>query len=381
LLLLLTFGDTELTRTLPHASRFLSKIIIAAMAIECVGLALWSLKTTKGLINRIIDEPTVRLLLGFMGGLLLGTPTILWQRNHFLRSINFYIGSYVDHERAAVPFLENTFLLAKLYMEAVAPDMVVIILFACGAVLILCLKDIQAAVVLLSTTLFLVTRPPQLLFSPHHVILWLPFVAIVAGYPVGTFFDLLSRWRDERPSWLRAAAVSTVVLATFALVFSALTSGPKLAAANAGINEERMNNISKASEWVRNHAPTGSTIAVSYFCFNPNVFYAWLEQLAVPVPDSVKDGREYLIWWGHKRAIEGKTGYALVTRGDVQSMKVQLDKAEPGQGTDPFTEEGFEIISSFGNNMNEIFVFRFDFGPKPEKPPSDATSSSDAGRG
>jgi hypothetical protein len=122
-----------------------------------------------------------------------------------------------------------------------------------------------------------------------------------------------------------------------------------------------MKNIDRLTGWLKRNTEAGSTIAIGYFCFNPDVFYTWLEYLDVPVPSGVRDGRSYIIWWGHARALEGKRGYACATPRDVVNMKTVLDLAEPGQGVDPFTDRRFTAVQRFGQGTNEVVLFRFDF--------------------
>jgi hypothetical protein len=186
--------------------------------------------------------------------------------------------------------------------------------------------------------------------------LWLPYVAIVCSYPVAVAWNAVARVpRHGVP------LATALFLVLFPPLWQSLTKGPEQVALGTALNEERLANVLKATEWMRRHTEPNATIAISYFCFNPDVFYRWLVEYGVPVPKSVLAGREYLIWWGHARALGGKTGYVCATRHDVVSIKTNLDLAEPGQGTDPFTDKRFELVQSFGTGLGEVDVFRFDY--------------------
>ena len=49
--------------------------------------------------------------------------------------------------------------------------------------------------------------------------------------------------------------------------------GPKKVREDMAASEQRMRNIARATDWIKNKAGVDDTIAVSYFCFNPDVFY------------------------------------------------------------------------------------------------------------
>ena len=100
-------------------------------------------------------------------------------------------------------------------------------------------------------------------------------------------------------------------------------------------------------------------MAISYFCLNPDAFYTWLRSLEVPVPLSVFDGREYLIWRGDRSTLRGRTGYACATPSDVVSIKANLDVQSFGEGTDPYSDPRFERVATFGSGPDEVDLFHF----------------------
>ena len=122
-----------------------------------------------------------------------------------------------------------------------------------------------------------------------------------------------------------------------------------------------MTSIVSATQWIKKNTEPDAPIAITYFCFNSDIFFLWLRTVAVPVPPSVLDGRHYITWWGERSALKGLQGYACVSPHDLDSIKFRLDLASPGEGTDPYTEKQFRILKSFGQAENRIDVFRFSF--------------------
>src|SRR5207344_917283 len=116
-----------------------------------------------------------------------------------------------------------------------------------------------------------------------------------------------------------------VVLAgVLVLAVTQFAPGPVVTPAKAMISEVRTRNIEHATEWIKTHVEPKGTVAISYYCFNPDVFYAWATFLHVPVPPQAFDGRNYRIWWGHGSVLKGIAGYACATRQDVPHIKTRI---------------------------------------------------------
>jgi hypothetical protein len=342
---------------LPDASKFLSHVSLVAFFGAGVVWALLLVPTSRYWLASILSVRVTQVLIGFAAGFLVGTPTILWQYDYFLSSINSYMGPhYQDLDRASLSLFQNLVFLGRFYLQVIAPDWITKLVLIVGSCVILATRNRRGLAVLATLILFIVSRPVLLRAYPHHVILWLPLAAVVAAFSGARIYEaLLDRW-PRSSNWVRVVVGAVLVALPVQLV-----AGPQLAARDMMFNEERMKNIDRLTGWLKRNTEAGSTIAIGYFCFNPDVFYTWLEYLDVPVPSGVRDGRSYIIWWGHARALEGKRGYACATPRDVVNMKTVLDLAEPGQGVDPFTDRRFTAVQRFGQGANEVVVFRFDF--------------------
>ena len=112
--------------------------------------------------------------------------------------------------------------------------------------------------------------------------------------------------------------------------------------------------------WIKQNTQPKGTVAICYFCLNPDAFYAIVRSLEAPVPLTVFDGREYLMWRGDRSALRGKTGYACATPADVVSMTSNLDVQSFGEGTDPYSDPGFQRVVTFGAGPDEVDRFHFD---------------------
>jgi hypothetical protein len=203
--------------------------------------------------------------------------------------------------------------------------------------------------------LFFVSKPINLVAGPQHIILWLPFYAIIAGYAVAQAYDALPSG-NRYLVWLKPVAL-IAILAALGLT---MAPGPRDVAVKTAFVEQRLQRVAMATDWIHKNTSPKAVIAVSYFCFNSDIFFSWLRALDVPVPDYTGDGRRYLIWWGDRTALQGLSGFACAMPQDLHWIKHRMDQMSPGQGTDPFADTGFERVATFGKEPDEVDVFHFD---------------------
>lgn len=352
-LLLCWLAKTRLA-VLPAAQSFIMTLALGGISALGAALLLYRARATRALVVRVLSPDVIKLLLGCCAGGVLGNPTVLWQYKYFLQSVEMY-SRYRDWDRMQWPFLKNAAWYLQRHVQAIAPDTITLVFFCAGAIWILIARDRKVIPFLIGAVLFFFSKPLTLVASPHHVILWLPFVFIVCAYPLAKLVDRIPR----HTIFGEASAIAILAAVVLGCVMS-LTSGPQLARAAVFATEGRLQNIGRATAWIKQNAQPQSPVAISYFCFNPDTFYTWLGTLEVPVPPSVFDGREYLIWWGHRSALRGKTGYACATPSDVISIKTKLDLQFPGEGTDPYADPGFERVATFGSGPDEVDLFHFD---------------------
>lgn len=331
---------------------FMLFALTAAVILAIWVLARW--RSTATLAGRILHPRMLVLVGAAIGGVILGTPTMLWRAQNFFESVQMYTTSYTDVERMRWPLAKHLAWLFEYYMKAVATDPLSLALLAAGAALIVIRRDRKLLPYLITAALFFVARPINTAPFPHQMLPWLPVFAIIAGYAPAVAFD-----------WLAGRRLATVLRpAGLAALLAAMTltmkPGPRTTARDAADDELRMRSIAQATDWIHTHAEPHSAVAISYYCFNPDVFFGWLKFLDVPLARPT-DTRTYMIWWGEHSALKGLTGYACVTPLDVDNIKRKLDLRTPGEGSNPFLDRGFNRAATFGQDASEVDVFHFDF--------------------
>ena len=338
----------------PGAQSFVITLALGGLLMSGAALLLYRSRATRALVVRVLSPDAIKLLLGCCAGGVLGNPTALWRYNYFLGSVQMY-SRYRDWDRMQWPFLKNAAWYLRRYVQVIAPDKITLVSFCVGAILILVARDRRLTPFLIGSVLFFFSKPLTLVASPHHVILWLPFFFIVCAYPLAKLVDRIPKHTISG----EAFAIAVLLAVALGCVLS-LTPGPKVARAVAFAAERRLQNIGRATAWIKQNTQPQGPVAISYFCLNPDAFYTWLRSLEVPVPLSVFDGREYLMWRGDRSTLRGRTGYACATPPDVVSIKTNLDVQSFGEGTDPYSDPRFERVATFGSGPDEVDLFHFD---------------------
>jgi hypothetical protein len=359
--------DSRLGRDLlgawPLAFQSLYPLLLLAAILLGVVLGLRLIVGIKPVVDRYLHPRILVLVTGCSIGCLVGTPTILWQYRYFLGSIAGYSSGYFDRDRATWPLLKNVAWFLKFYLQLFAPEDFTLALLAVGAILILVRRDRLVIPFLAASALFFVSKPINLIAAPHHIIMWVPFYGIVAGYGVAKAYDAFPRGMRY------FNAVRGVGLALFLVALGlTMSPGPMHVQANTRATEDRMHDIGMATDWMHQNTEPNAVVAVSYFAFNSNIFYTWLQSLGVPEPNYIWDGRRYLIWWGDRPALKGLKGYAIAMPQEMQGyLKQWASQVSPGQEAGSLRDGEFQRIKAFGTEPNEVDVYRFDLAEPPQR--------------
>ena len=337
-----------------HAYRMVELALIAAFAGLGAWLAAYGARRTRRTVIEFISPELIRVLVATGVGVIAGMPTVLTQYTFLLGSMEMYSG-YRDVARLSWPFLRNAQFFVTFYLNVIAPDRIVLAMVTVGAVSALIAWDKRALAFLIGAVVFFVSKPLTLVAAPHHVVPWLAYFAILAGYSLKALYNLLAP--NIRHGY---AAASVVAILIFAALLRSITPGPVSVSRDLPYIEERLANIQRATDWLKENTETDATIAFNYFCFGPDVFDMFLRNMSVPVPASVFDSRNYMAWWGTNSALKGLKGYVCMTPSDLVAKR-QIDMAAPGEGVDPFTDSRFQQVQSFGSGLDQVSLFKFDF--------------------
>ena len=352
---LLSIVGAAALREWPHAVRAIQAAVIGGFTALAIGTALYLVRRTRPMLIRIASPDLLRTLAGIPVGFVLGTPTVIRQYPFFLRSVEFYSTGYMDPNRAGWPFWKNAQWYVHFYLANIAPDRIALALLVAGGFWIALRRDRRLLPFLVAALLFFVSKPLALMAAPHHVVPWLPFYALVCGYPVAAMVEIGSR---RGGSAVAVAAAGCVGI--FAALLFGITRGPLgLRNPDTIATDQRLANIQRASDWIVKETDPRATVAVGFYCFNPGTFFEWLRQAEVPIPKPL-DRRTYIVWWYGPETLQGLTGYVCMANADIDHA-AKMEKLNPGRNVSPLTDRRFELAQSFGEGPNRVNVFRFDF--------------------
>jgi putative effector of murein hydrolase LrgA (UPF0299 family) len=348
------FSRSKIPYVMPHAYAMLEKAFLTMACVPVLMAFLYRSSKTRRLLLRLAPAEVVKLAVGFAIGGVIGFPTLFSQARYMVASMEMYSGSFIDWYRTKWPLAQNLRFYTNFYMNVAAPDRIILYLLIAGTVMILLLRDRRALPYIIAAATFFVSRPLNLQLAAHHMIFWIPFYTIVCAYPVALAYAL---WEGRIPRWALNAAFAVVLAA----IATHLTNGLDNAAAGARNAEGRLASVAKATTWMKSHLGGGESIATAYACFNGDVFYKWTQELEVPVPRDVFDPNRSVIWWGRRREIAGRAGFACITEGDIDPIRRGMGPQETDQATDPYHDAAFQQVATFGKGNDKVDVFHFDF--------------------
>jgi len=341
----------------PHAYGLFATASLAAALSIVVLAAVYVLPKTRPMVWKIVTPGLILLLTGAGLGVLLGVPTALLRIDAFLQGVDFYESAqYLDPVAAHLSWFGKLTSLFRTYLPIIFPDTTAATLFAAGACLLCIVPRWRIlAPYLIVAAAFFVSRPLGLVRAPHHVALWIPFYALVSALPFAAFTGLL----DTKRWPVRSLAVAVLIVALFWLRFELPDSSRSLRGTMAQ-HLQRTRNVAAADRWISSHGDKGAIVLVTFYCFDPEIFYDWYRRMGVTVPPLEDAGPRQELWWGNQSALRGRSGLACLSGMDIPVLK-EWELRQRGEGLDPLHDPRFRLVQSFGQGPEHIDVLQFDF--------------------
>jgi hypothetical protein len=340
------------------AKRTVAKLWLLLGAIS-LAIALLEIRVaTRRWLRPFVNPFTLAIVLGFAGGFLVSHPTFIWRGEHQLRSIQFY-SDWIDPNLASLTPLHSWWNVTSYYAAAALPERWLQVLFLAGFFLILWRRRSWPLAFLIGAVICFVAHPVTMKLWPHHIIPWLPFLSYVAAYPVGFLAtEMTDRWR--RPAV--TTAIFLGVLASYTVLL-----GPRLGKADEymEISQARTDQISQMDHWLAQNVPNDAYLLLSYYALDSDGMFKWIEDSGVTVPAFVKRHRNVQIWWLARSQLDGRTGYVCVSRADIAFFRDDFERQNPESTYNPFEDENFEELATFGDGFYELKVFKYDFRSEP----------------
>jgi hypothetical protein len=357
---MLLVGQEPGFRRVPHAAPLLTKAAVAMAGAPVAAALLYRFARSRAVLLRVAGPEAVKIAMGCFAGFLLTNFTVIPQYRNFLASLDMYSGSYIDWQRTTWPLWTNIRWYVGFYLKVFAPDTAVLVLLLVSIVWIAVSGNRRLSPYLLVFLGFFLSKPLNLRAAPHHTMLWLPYVAVLCAFPAAKLYSIAAGSASAHPARRLAAVGASAVL--FAFIALHLRNGPREAAGEAIGSQARLEHLIEATDWIKSRTPGGAMVAMSYSCFNPDIFYMWVRSSGVPVPEAEFDGRRYIVWWGKREQLQGLSGYACAVGGSAAALenRQMLNVRDPSQMADANSDPAFHRVAAFGNGSDEVDLFAFD---------------------
>ena len=318
-----------------------------------LGTLLWYYLPTARDRTKVINSFTLALGVGFAGGFLLAHPTFLWRGEHQLRSIQFY-ADWVDPNLTKLSTVESWWQVTHYYFTTALPEKWLQYAFFLGVGTILWSRQPLALAFLFGAMICFIAHSVTMKLWPHHIVPWLPLLCFVAAHPLGLLFSLVTQKFRSRLSALTAVALA------LGLPLAALP--PRLAKADEylTISRGRTTQIEAMNRWLSSQVPADAFLAIGYYALSSDGFMKWIESVGLTIPAAHLQFPHTQIWWLQRSTLDGQAGYVCLSRADILFFREDAERKNPGSTYDPFTDQRFEALATFGAGVYELKVFKFD---------------------
>jgi hypothetical protein len=342
----------------PHAVALFRKPALALALLPLVAVASHRSNRLRSVLLAIAPPEVLKLGIGFVAGIIVAVPTLFSQSKYFLMSMEMYSTGYKDFYRIPWPYFKDLSWLVKFYVNTGVPDRILLYSLIVGILLILVTRRRILFPYVFVIVFFFFSKPIDLIAAPHHLILWLPFYATICAYPLA-----------EACSWISnlsgfSTAVTAGAIALSPALALTMTNGLAAARANTAASEVRLQNVSQASAWMAQNSKHSDDIVNAYSCFDAGIFFKWLRDLEVPVPETALDGRVHAVWWVRQSELASRAGLACLAPVDVEGVKKAINPTDAHDVADPYHDPRYQLTATFGREPNRVDVFRFDFSPR-----------------
>ncbi|HEX5270077.1 MAG TPA: glycosyltransferase family 39 protein, partial [Gemmataceae bacterium] len=309
----------------PHALATMRGVWLTLGTVCPVALAAYFVPRLRRYAAVVVNPPVITLLAAFAAGFLASGPTFLWEGDRQLGSIEQY-ANMTDATRANLGSAENWWFVTGYYFGVATPEPLVVAALALGAVLALRRRDRAGWPVVVGAAAAFVAHPPRMITYEHHILPWLPFLALLPAFAVAA----LVRAAGRLPGLGRAGSVPLLlaVLAVTLFVVRGRLAADRVDRSPEGV---RCRVIAEMTAWVGENAPPDTDLYLAYWTFNEPLFLSWMEREGVRVPHwRVKARTQYHDWYYDRASLDGRCGLLAMTTVDVR----EWNAANAGRAAD-----------------------------------------------
>lgn len=350
---------------------FLAAALVALLA---------ALPTTRLFLKKLIHSSFITVCFGFVVGMLIGVPTILWSGNYFLAAVeNFSIRNNLGQS-----FINNLFDVIKLFLFGLgewwkvgflpptdllhSTEIGVVytylhaLLLVTGLVAILKTRNRSFYPILMGAILGILCQYGKLQ-TTRHLTAWLPYFLMIMALPVALLYEKCEATFKNKKQIYRLFSLATVVI-IFTTTYKVQVSSLQII---RGHFQEKTVLLPEADKWLNEH--TQASDKVFHTCCEPineETIFDWMQRNGVEIPKGIKKSNQAVIWFGDKEPLtQVKKGYIVISTKTFPGQYVDYyKKMRPESLTDPFTDSHFsleKVIDPSLKTGTTYQIYRFDF--------------------
>jgi hypothetical protein len=366
--------------TYPKATNTIQSLWMLLFLVAALVLLFAVLPITRAFLQKLIHSSFVTVSSGFLVGMFLGVPTILWSGNYLLASIeNFsvrnkvgqnFIASLYDFVKFFLfglvewwkpGFVPPTDLLKSAEIGVIYTYLHVLLLIA-GLVIIAKTRNRLFYPILMGAILGILCQYGKLQ-TTRHLIAWLPYFLMIMALPVALLYEkyeAIAKHKKQVYYLFSLVAITLIFTTTYKIQVNSIQ-------VLRGYFQEKLVLLSEMDQWLNENTQT--TEKVFHVCCEPineETIFDWMQRNGVKIPKGIRKSDQAIIWFGDKEPLtQVKKGYIVISTNSFPGQYVDYyKKMRPESLTDPFTDSHFSLekVVDPGLKTGTTYqIYRFDF--------------------
>lgn len=359
----------------PKATNTIQNLWMILFLVAVLVTLLALLPITRLLLQKLIYSSFVTVCSGFVVGIFLGVPTILWSGNYLLASVeNFssrnklgqdFINNLFDvinfflfglGEWWKIGFIPPTDLLGSTEIGVIYTYLHAFLLIA-GLFTILKTRNRLFYPILIGAILGVLCQYGKLQ-TTRHLTAWLPYFLMIMALPVALLYEKCEEISKNKKQIYRLFSLAAVAIIYKVQVNSLQTI--------RGHFQEKTVLLPETDKWLNEH--TQASDKVFHTCCEPineETIFDWMQRNGVKIPKGIKKSDQAVIWFGDKEPLtQVKKGYIVISTNTFSEQYIDYyKKMRPESLIDPFTDSHFSLEKVINPGLKTgvtYSIYRFD---------------------
>ena len=366
--------------TYPKATSTIQNIWMILFFVAALVILFAVLSITRSFLQKFINSSFITVCSGFVVGILMGVPTILWSGNYFLASVEnfstrnklgqYFINNLFDvikfflfglGEWWKVDFVPPTDLLGSTEIGVIYTYLHAFLLVV-GLFTILKTRNRLFYPILMGAILGILCQYGKLQ-TTRHLTAWLPYFFMIMALPAALLYEKCEATAKNKKQIHRLFSLAAVAI-IFTTTYKVQVNSLQIL---RGHFQEKIVLLPDTEKWLAEH--TQASDKVFHICCEPineGTIFDWMQRNGVKIPKGIKKSDQAVIWFGDREPLtQVKKGYIIISTKTFPKLYIDYyKKMRPESLIDPFTDSHFsleKVIDPGLKTGTTYQIYRFDF--------------------